>query len=82
MRIDAQVTERLRDMLTKDKLGLSDGFLTSFKADFWGLVCDYFEVEGKPSVLVKEREDGKIELTISATATKLKTFDTTMKHSD
>ncbi len=81
MKINSIVEARLRDMLTNDKFGLSDGFLTSFKGEILTVLRDYFEIEDKPRVDIKENENGKIEISISADATKIKTFCTTLKKS-
>ena len=79
MKINHIVEARLRDMLTNDKLGLSDGFLTAFKGEISSVFRDYFEGADKPQVDVKENENGKIEIVVSVSASKIKSFGTTLK---
>lgn len=79
MKMSSQMSARIRDMLTKDKLGLNDGFLAAFKGDITHLVKDYFDIEGQICVDVVETEDGKYKLSILATAGKINAFETTMQ---
>ncbi|MBR4800781.1 MAG: hypothetical protein IK048_03850 [Clostridia bacterium] len=79
MRFKDKVSARIRDMLTNDKLGLSDGFMTAFQADVTHLVKDYFDVSGQIDVKIFENEDGKYGIKISALADKINTFETTFK---
>ncbi len=81
MKINHIVESRLRDMLTNDKLGPTDGFLTAFKGEMSSVLRDYFDIEGKPQVDIKENENGKIEIVVSVRATKIKSFGTTLKKS-
>ncbi|MBQ9276121.1 MAG: cell division topological specificity factor MinE [Clostridia bacterium] len=78
MRINHAVESRLRVLLTNDKLGLSDGFLTAFKGEISAVFRDYFEGADKPEVDIKENENGKIEIVVSASASKIKSFGTTL----
>lgn len=76
MKINVQVENRLRDMLTKDKL--SAGFMTAFKSDLFHIVRDYFDTDGI-DVSVNENKDGTYLISITATAKRINVFETTMK---
>lgn len=76
MKINVQVENRLRDMLTKDKL--SAGFMTAFKSDLLHLVRDYFDTDGV-DVSVNETKDGTYLISITATAQKINSFETTVQ---
>ncbi|MBO4555099.1 MAG: cell division topological specificity factor MinE [Clostridia bacterium] len=80
MNVKTQISKRLRDMLTKDKLGLSDGFMTAFRSDLTHLVGDYFDLSEGVKIDVKLQEDGKYVLSITATADRINHFETTMKN--
>lgn len=77
VKLKDKASARIREMLTKDKLGVSDGFMAAFKADEKHLVDDYFDVDDL-SVKVERREDGKYLVTVLAVASKIKLFDTTL----
>ena len=79
MKLKDRVQARMRDMLTKDKLGYADGFMTAFKGDLRHLVGDYFDIDGDLNINIEQREDGKYVLSVVAVASKLKLFDTTIE---
>lgn len=78
MRIQKQVISRLNNLLAKDKLGLNDGFMTAFRSDINHIVGDYFALETQPQIDVQAQENGTYKVLISATATKIKEFGTTL----
>lgn len=77
MKIKDQVSNRIRDMLTKDKFGVDDGFMAAFRSDVTNMVKDYFQVSGGVDVAVLENEDGKYGVKISFVADKINSFETT-----
>ena len=79
MKFKDKVSARIRDMLTKDKLGFSDGFLAAFEQDESHLVDDYFELDGNLKIIVEQRDDGKYVVSVVGVASKLKLFDTTLE---
>ena len=79
MKLQKQMISRLQNLLVKDKLGLSDGFMVAFKADITHLVGDYFALQTSPEVKVETAEDGKYTVIVTATATQIKQFGTTLQ---
>ena len=76
VKLKDKASARIREMLTKDKLGMSDGFMAAFKADEQHLVGDYFDIDDL-TVKVEQKDDGKYLVSVFAVASKIKLFDTT-----
>lgn len=79
MTLKTQISKRLRDMLTHDKLSLDDGFMTAFKTDITHIVGDYFDLTGEVQINVEQGEDGKYFVSVTAQASRINRFETTMK---
>lgn len=77
MRPSGEMTERVKSMLTRDKMGVKDGFLFALKGDVERLLLDYFELDGKPEVKVALGDDGKYDISVTAAAVRIKHFDST-----
>ncbi len=75
--MDRQISARLKDMLTKDKMQVQEGFYTAFCGDAKRVLDDYFELLDKPNVKIELQDDGNYKLSIDATAIKIKSFQTT-----
>ena len=82
MRIQKQMISRLNNLLVKDKLGLNDGFLTAFRSDITHILGDYFALGSNVDIEVRHEEDGNYSVLISAKATQIKEFGTTLKQRD
>ncbi len=79
MRKDRQISSRLKEMLSHDKLSYQQGFYTAFCADISHVLYDYFEIEGKPNVKIELQDDGSFEVSICAKAVRIKQFETTQR---
>lgn len=71
------MAERLKAMLTKDKMGVHAGFMSALTGDLSRVLGDYFDIAAPPSVAVSLDDDGTYDITVSAKATRIKRFDTT-----
>jgi septum formation topological specificity factor MinE len=69
-----EMKKRLGDMLTRDKVGVNEGFMTALDNDVNKLLNDYFELDKKCGIKVSQGENGKYILTLSASASRIKSF--------
>ena len=60
MRHAAEMQERLRKMLTKDKIG-DAGFVSALKRDVGRVLKDYFELSDEPELTVAVNADVLVE---------------------
>lgn len=73
----SEMADRLKKMLTRDKMGVGEGFLATLKSDEKRLLCDYFSLDGDAEVSVTPLDDGSYDIQIKAKASKIKSFDST-----
>lgn len=78
MRQDRDIAKRMRDMLTHDKVGVKEGFSTALMGDLNRLLGDYFDLCDTAEVDVVLRENGEYGVTVTATASRIKQFETTL----
>ncbi|MDE7373417.1 MAG: hypothetical protein K2N18_05075 [Clostridia bacterium] len=78
MRQDRNISLRLREMLTHDKVNIKEGFSTALNNDLNRLLCDYFDLKSPVSISVTLLENGEYDLKISACASRIKQFETTL----
>ncbi|MCM1306117.1 MAG: hypothetical protein NC037_00480 [Bacteroides sp.] len=78
MRQDRNISLRLREMLTHDKVNIKEGFLTALNNDLNRLLCDYFDLKEPASAMIGLSESGEYEVKINACATRIKQFETTL----
>ena len=76
LRHAAEMQERLRKMLTKDKIG-NAGFVSALKRDVGRVLKDYFELSDEPELTVAVNADGGYAVTVSARADDIRRFRTT-----
>ena len=76
LRASRLMAERLKEMLTRDKLG-GEGFPAALKRDCARLLGDYFALAGEPEIAVSQREDGGYDITVRAQAHEIRRFRTT-----
>lgn len=72
------IAKRMRDMLTQDNVGIKEGFSTALTNDLNRLLGDYFNLSNPISVDISQTESGDYKIQISADASKIKHFDTTL----
>lgn len=78
MRQDRNISLRLREMLTHDKVNIKEGFSTALNNDLNRLLCDYFDLKEPISISVTLRENGEYDVHINACASRIKQFETTL----
>ncbi len=78
MRQDRDIAKRMRDMLTHDKVGVKEGFSTALMGDLNRLLGDYFDLCDTAEVDVVLHDDGAYGITVTATASRIKQFETTL----
>ena len=78
IRRDRDIAQRMRDMLTHDKVGIKEGFRAAFSGDINKALGDYFDVLDCADIDVVLLEDGNYKITIEAKASRIKQFDTTL----
>lgn len=78
MKASKEIANRMRDMLTWDKVGIKEGFSTALANDVNNLLCDYFSLDGNAKISVVQTENGTYSVSIEARATRIKKFETTM----
>ena len=76
MRHAAEMQERLRKMLTKDKIG-DAGFVSALKRGAGRVLKDYFDLSDEPELPVAVNADGVYAVTVSARADDIRRFRTT-----
>lgn len=77
MRADRQIAKRMREMLTHDKVGVKDGFYSLLRGDVNRILRDYFDLQNDAKIDIEQGDSGDYIVSISATATRIKQFDTT-----
>lgn len=78
MKASKQIASRMRDMLTRDKVGIKEGFSTALENDLNNVLGDYFSLDGRAKIDVAQNERGVYKITIEAKATRVKQFQTTL----
>ncbi len=78
MRANKEIANRMRQMLTNDKIGIKEGFSTALENDVNNVLRDYFALDKVAKVKVEQDENGRYKITVEATATKVKQFQTTL----
>ena len=78
MKASKQIASRMRDMLTRDKVGIKEGFSTALENDLNNVLGDYFSLDGRAKIDVAQNERGVYKITIEANATRVKQFLTTL----
>ncbi len=77
MRADREISNRMRQMLTRDKIGVKEGFATALSNDCDHLLNDYFDLDGRAVVKIEQTEDGEYFFSVTGRAKRIKHFDTT-----
>lgn len=72
-----KMCERMKEMLTKDKMGVHEGFMSALNGDIARTLSDYFELAAPPVVGVITDDDGNFEISVGAQACRIKPFATT-----
>ena len=78
MKISTSVADRMREMLTRDKVGFTDGFAVAMKGDITHALQDYFDIDGEVRISVKQENDGRYSVSVNASATRIKQFATAL----
>ena len=78
MKYDRSIAERMREMLTRDKVCVKEGFLTALNNDLNRILCDYFELQSPAEINISLKESGEYEVNINACASRIKQFETTL----
>lgn len=65
-------------MLTYDKINIKEGFSTALNNDLNRLLCDYFDLKEPISLQITLTEKGEYDVKISACASRIKQFETTL----
>lgn len=78
MKVSKDVANRMREMLTKDKIGIKEGFSTALENDVNNVLCDYFALDSKAKITVEQQENGAYFVKIEASASRIKQFQTTL----
>lgn len=78
MKISTSVAERMRYMLTRDKVGLTDGFAAAMKGDITHVLRDYFDLDGEVQISLRQEGDGKYSVNVTASANRIRHFATTL----
>ena len=64
--------ERMKNMLVRDKLGVSDGFMQVYKTELSRLTADYFNLDGNLDMKIELLDDGEYKVQIEFVATETK----------
>lgn len=78
MRESTVIAKRMRDMLTHDKIGIKEGFSTALENDIEGMLSNYFQLENQPKIHIVQQDDGMYGISIDATASRIKQFESTL----
>ena len=78
MKISTSVADRMREMLTRDKVGFTDGFAAAMKGDITHALQDYFDIDGEVQISLRQEGDGKYSVNVTASATRIRHFATTL----
>lgn len=77
MRADKQIANRMREILTKDKMGIKEGFFDILSKDMNNLLRNYFDLEKDAKITIEQSERGVYKIAVEGIASKIKQFDTT-----
>lgn len=77
LRPSKEMENRLKNMLTRDKMGVGQGFLTALSGDLNRLLGDYFSLDGEVKTEINPLDDGTYEIKIVGSANKIKAFSST-----
>ena len=77
MRASREIADRMKAILARDKMGIHAGFMSALNGDVSRVFSDYFDLAEPPVVGVKPDDDGNYEITVAATAVRVKRFETT-----
>ena len=69
--------ERMKNMLVRDKLGVSDGFMQVYKTELSRLTADYFNLDGNLDMKIELLDDGEYKVQIEFVATETNGFSVT-----
>ncbi len=78
MRADRDISRRMREMLTQDKVGVRDGFYAALRGDLGHLLASYFEISSPIRAEISQQTDGGFCVNISFSASEIRQFDTTL----
>lgn len=78
MKASKEIANRMRKMLTQDKVGIKEGFSTALENDVNNVLGDYFSLDGRAKIKVEQGEKGEYRICIEAKATRIKQFETTL----
>lgn len=78
MKASKEIANRMRKMLTQDKVGIKEGFSTALENDVNNVIGDYFSLDGRAKIQVEQGEKGEYRICIEANATRIKQFETTL----
>ncbi len=79
MRVSRDIANRMRDMLTHDKIGVKDGFCTALENDIGGLLSNYFQLADKVHIHIFQQDNGTYGIKIDTTASRIKQFESTLE---
>lgn len=77
MRADRDISKRMREILTSDKVNIKQGFRLAMHKDIKKLMSDYFDLDGDISISIEQRGDGKYAVHMDFNADRIRQFDTT-----
>lgn len=77
MKADKEMVKRLRNMLTRDKTGIKEGFSIALNKELNHMLSDYFELEGECELQIEPNENGGYNLSLQTSARRIKQFETT-----
>lgn len=69
--------ERMKNMLVRDKLGVSDGFMQVYKTELSRLTADYFNLDGNLDMKIELLDGGEYKVQIEFVANETKGFSVT-----
>lgn len=69
--------ERLKELLTRDKMGAGEGFSSAMTKDLARVFADYFDLVSQPVAAVVRDEDGMYEVKVTVRASAVRRFRTT-----
>ena len=69
--------ERMKNMLVRDKLGVSNGFMQVYKTELSRLTADYFNLDGNLDMKIELLDGGEYKVQIEFVATETKGFSVT-----
>lgn len=78
MKINRDVSNRMREMLSQDKIVISEGFVAAMKGDLGKLLDGYFKLSSPIAISIERGEDDSLVVRISFCASDARRFETTM----